>query len=335
MKSVSLSVPSTRFDNQELHLASSCWCSWLLVHARSSALRSSGGWHPVAGVITIVWIQSIAKISCNTSPARGKSIQWAAWTNLCSINVAFQTLWQCLCSKKMVKTSLPPIITALLLPLGKQCQTRKGAQLAVTREYVGECRKKGKDEFTLEAFLSQKGIYEERMRTWRLKTEKEGKRKISEMRTCKGREKKGGKEKRKKTTQNKELEELKHILWSMILMLSCLGQICPNRFCCLAPALLATIAQLTPLTPFGQHRKETTPSYRTVITGLSLSARYNGWALLHSPLSSHSFSRNLKEFAISCHVAPPSGLAAISKQVPSYKRRIDKHMEGLTDGPII
>lgn len=131
----------------------------------------------LAGVITIVQIQSIAKISCNTSQARGRSIQWAAWTNLCSINVAFQTLWQCLCSKKMVQTLLPPIITAVLLPLGKQCQSRKGAQLAVAREYVGECRMKGKTEFAIEAFLRRKWIYEERMRTWRWKMEKEGKRK--------------------------------------------------------------------------------------------------------------------------------------------------------------
>ena len=67
----------------------------------------------------------------------------------------------------MVKTLLPPIITAVLLRFGKQCQSRKGAQLAVTREYVGECRMKGKTEITIEAFLRRKGIYEERVRTWR------------------------------------------------------------------------------------------------------------------------------------------------------------------------
>lgn len=146
------------------------WVS-ALVRARSSALRSSGygiQWRqPLAGVVTIVLIQSIAKISCNTSQAQGKSIQWAAWTNLCSINVAFRTLWQCLCAKKMVKTLLPPIITAVLLPLGKQCQSRKGAQLAVTREYVGECRMKGNTEMTIEAFLRRKWTYEERIRTQR------------------------------------------------------------------------------------------------------------------------------------------------------------------------
>lgn len=90
----------------------------------------------------------------------------------------------------MVKTLLPPIITAVLLPLGKQCQSGKGAQLAVTRKYVGECRIKGKTEITIEAFLRRKGIYEERMRTRRGKTEKEGKRKTSEPRT-------GGEGKRK------------------------------------------------------------------------------------------------------------------------------------------
>jgi len=66
----------------------------------------------------------------------------------------------------MVKTLLPPIITAVL-PLGKQCQSRKGAQLALTREYVGECRMKGKTEITIEVFLRRQGIYEERMRTGR------------------------------------------------------------------------------------------------------------------------------------------------------------------------
>lgn len=66
----------------------------------------------------------------------------------------------------MVKTLLPPIIMAVL-PLGKQCQSRKGAQLAVTREYVGEYRMKGKTEIAVEAFLRRKGAYEERMRTQR------------------------------------------------------------------------------------------------------------------------------------------------------------------------
>lgn len=158
-----------------LHLASSCWCSWLLeplcCACNILCPQSKGVRRPLAGGITIVGIQSIAKISCNTSQAQGKSIQWAAWTNLCSINVAFQTLWQCLCSEKMVKTLLPPIITAVL-PLGKQCQSRKGAQLAVTREYVGEYRMKGKTEIAVEAFLRRKGAYEERMRTQRWKMEK-------------------------------------------------------------------------------------------------------------------------------------------------------------------
>lgn len=59
---------------------------------------------------------------------------------------------------------LPPIIKAVLLPLREQCQSRKRAQLAVTREYVGECRMKGKTEFTIGTFFRRKGIYE-RMRT--------------------------------------------------------------------------------------------------------------------------------------------------------------------------
>lgn len=36
---------------------------------------------------------------------------------------------------------------------------------------------KGKTEITAEAFLRRKGIHEERMRTWKRKTEKKGKRK--------------------------------------------------------------------------------------------------------------------------------------------------------------
>lgn len=211
-----LSIPSTRLNNPGLHLASSCWCSWLLeslCYCLQRPLPSDqagyGIWwrQLLAGLITIVRIQSIAKISCNTSQARGKSIQWAAWTNLCSINVAFQTLWQCLCSKKMVKTLLPPIITAVLLPLGKQCQSRKGAQLAGTREYVGECGMKGKTEITIETFLQRKGTYEERMRTERWKIEKEGKRKTSDTRMG-GEGKNRGKNWRK-IKQNKDLEEEK------------------------------------------------------------------------------------------------------------------------------
>lgn len=164
-------------DKPGLHLASSCWCWWLLEPlccACNILCPQINGALPATGRRNnFVGIQSIAKISCNTSQAQGKSIQWAAWTNLCSINVAFQTLWQCLCSEKMVKTLLPPIITAVLLPLGKQCQSRKGAQLAVTRECVGECRMKGKTEIAAEEFLRRKGTYEQRMRTQRWEMEKD------------------------------------------------------------------------------------------------------------------------------------------------------------------
>lgn len=218
MKSLFLSTPSTQFDDPGLHLVSSFWCSWLLESLcwcmqgplPSDQVGYGIQWkQPLAGVITIVRIQSIAKISCNTRQARGKSIQWAAWTNLCSINVAFQTLWQCLCSKKMVKTLLPPIITAVLLPLGKQCQSREGAQLAVTRKYVGECRMKSKTEITIEAFLRRKGIYEERMRTGRWKMEKEGKRKTSETRTG-GEGKRKGRKSGGKSNRTRSLKKKKH-----------------------------------------------------------------------------------------------------------------------------
>lgn len=210
-------------DKPGLHLASSCCCSWLFepLCCAYNALcpQIKGGSLDTGSRNNFVGIQSIAKISCSTSQAQGKSIQRAAWTNLCSINVAFQTLWQCLCSEKMVKTLLPPIITAVLLPLGKQCQSRKGAQLAVTREYVGECRMKGKTEIAAEVFLWRKGTYEERMRTQRWKMEKGRKEEIFRKERRERREKKG-KNMEGNQTEPGTWERKNIILQPMVLTLS-------------------------------------------------------------------------------------------------------------------
>lgn len=248
------------------------------VHAASSALRSRRGLPATGRRNKFVGIQSIAKISCSTSQAQGKSIQWAAWTNLCSINVAFQTLWQCLCSEKMVKTLLPPIITAVLLPLGKQCQSRKGAQLAVTREYVGECRMKGKTEIAAEVFLWRKGTYEERMRKKRWKMERGRKDEIFRKERRERREKKEEKNMEGNQTEPGPWGRKTIILQSMVLTSHFRKSVSPV-------ALPCPPCHNCPPIPFHQHRWEIAPRHGMGITEQLLSARYNvqGWTLPHFP----------------------------------------------------